>query len=248
MHFHYAHQAEKEYMAVQSRIVHTITDRFSMANAYLINEEQMIVVDPGTELQVKQLQDYLWTFLQRSLAHIDLIVLTHFHPDHIAGVEALLKICDAPVAALAIIQEQTQTEHKAKKSHLSLSNLTEQRRANPYQHFDPPSSVYERRMKLIDLWLHDVEGLPGHPNWRVIASPGHTPESLYLYNPFSKELLCGDAIITIQWGTPLLRGGPNRRELEETLHTLRSLQIHYLYPGHGRPMLGLQPLRNIDVE
>ncbi len=250
MHFDCTDQAEKEYMTVQSRIVHTITDRFSMANAYLINEEQLVIVDPGTELNVKQIQNYLWTFLHRPLSHIDLIVLTHFHPYHAAGLEALLKICDAPVAALAIIQEHTknaqfaQTEHKHKNA--SPSRFT--KRSGAHQHFYPSLSAYEQQMKLINLWLHDVEGLPGHPSWRVIASPNLIPQSLYLYNPFSKELLCGDAIITIQWGAPLLRGGPDCRLQEEMLHTLRSLPIHYLYPGHGRPILGLQPLRNAHIE
>nr|MBA2678673.1 MBL fold metallo-hydrolase [Ktedonobacteraceae bacterium] len=105
-----------------------------------------------------------------------------------------------------------------------------------------------QQTKLIDLWLDDVEGLPGHPDWRVIASPGHTPESLCLYNPFSQELLCGDTVITVQWGAPLLRGGTDRRQLEETLRLLRKLRIHYLYPGHGRPILGRRPLHNLNVE
>ncbi len=241
MHFDHARQAKKAPMAMQPRRVHTITDRFSMANAYLINEEQMIIVDPGTELHVKQIQNYLWTYLHRPLSHIDLIVLTHFHPNHIAGVEALLRICDVPVAALAVMQAQAENKEKSR-------HLTEPTRSATRQHFDPLPLAYERQMKLITLWLNDVEGLPGHPNWRVIASPGHTPESLCLYNPFSRELLCGDAIITIQWGTPLLRGGPNHRQLEETLRILRSLRINYLYPGQGRPMLGLQPLSDVDIE
>lgn len=242
MHFDNARHAKQKYMAVQPRRVHTITDRFSMANAYLINEEQMIVVDPSTELHVKQIQSYLWTFLHRPLSHIDLIVLTHLHPNHIAGVEALLRICDVPVAALAVLHAE-----KGEKNSSSV-RLTEQTRPGTHQHFNPSPLAHERQTKLINLWLNDVEGLPGHPNWRIIASPGHTPESLCLYNPFSRELLCGDAIITIQWGTPLLRGGPNHRQLEETLRILRSLRIHYLYPGQGRPMLGQQPLSDVDIE
>ncbi|GAC1359335.1 MAG: hypothetical protein NVSMB44_08840 [Ktedonobacteraceae bacterium] len=250
MHSDYAQQPAAEREPMHARIVHTITDRFSMANTYVINEERLIVVDPGNELNVRQLQGYLSTFLHRPLSHIDLVVLTHLHPDHTAGVEALRKICDAPVAALAIIQSLAQAENLERKSYSSLTHLTNQLRPGPLQHFDLFPPAYERQMKYIDLWLNDVEGLPGHPNWRVLASPGHTPESLCLYNPFSKELLCGDTVITLQWGAPLLRlgGGSNRRQLEETLRILRSLRIHYLYPGHGRPILGLRPLSNVDVE
>jgi glyoxylase-like metal-dependent hydrolase (beta-lactamase superfamily II) len=114
-------------------------------------------------------------------------------------------------------------------------------------HFDLFPPDYERQMKLIDLWLNDIEGLPNHPDWRVIACPGHTPESLCLYNPFTWELLCGDTI-TIQGGIPLVHYGTNRIQLEEMLHVLHSLQVHYLYPTHGRTILGLYPLKDVAME
>src|SRR5260370_39184603 len=109
------------------------------------------------------------------------------------------------------------------------------------RHLDLFSPPYARQMEMVDIWLEDVASLPDHPDWRVIASPGHTPESLCLYNPFTWELLCGDTI-TIQEGTPLVRRGTNHRQLEETLRLLRSLRVHYLYPTHGRSILGLRPL------
>jgi len=78
-------------------------------------------------------------------------------------------------------------------------------------HLDLFAPAYERQAQLVDIWLEDVAGLPNHPDWRVIASPGHTPESLCLYNPFSHELLCGDTVVTIEGGTTLVRGGIHRR-------------------------------------
>jgi len=81
------------------RQVHIITDRFSMANTYLINEERMIVVDPGSILNAQLLLSYLARFLHRQPEEIDLIVLTHMHPDHTAGADALRKKTGAPIAA-----------------------------------------------------------------------------------------------------------------------------------------------------
>lgn len=244
----YIYQSQDEEKILHSRRVHTITDRFSMANTYLINEERVIVVDPGTELNVRQLQTYLQRFLHRSLDQIDLIVLTHLHPDHTSGVEALRKLCSAPVAASSVVRHLTRPGTPGAHHSSSIAHLAEHFLTGPLQHFDLFPPVYEHQYKLVDLWLEDVAGLPGHPEWRVIASPGHTPESLCLYNPFSQELLCGDTVITIQGGAPLLRGSTNRRQLTETLRVLRSLQVHYLYPGHGRPILALHPLTNVDVE
>jgi hydroxyacylglutathione hydrolase len=238
----------------RARHVHEVTDRFSLANTYVIDDGGLIVVDPGSVLHTRLTLGYLRDFLHRSPMDIDLIVLTHLHPDHTGGVEELRQICHAPVAASAIAQ------HLVRKWHgedpqvkgvqgMSLNNLLAQAlnagsRTTIFHHLDLLSPHYEQQVQLVDFWLDDVVGLPSHPDWRVIASPGHTPESLCLYNPFSYELLCGDTITTLEGGSILVRNGTNRRQLAETLYTLRTLQVHYLYPGHGRPILSRRVLAN----
>ncbi|WP_165423477.1 MBL fold metallo-hydrolase [Ktedonosporobacter rubrisoli] len=233
--------------ALRPRQVHTITDRFSMANTYLITAERTVVVDPGSELNVRLLQKYLQNILHRTSADIDLIVLTHLHFDHTAGVEALRRICSAPVAASAAVKRLALNDG-SHKVFPRITHLAEQMLPGSLQHLDLFLPAYTQQVKLIDLWLEDVEGLPFHPDWRVLASPGHTPESLCLYNAFTRELLCGDTVITIEGGAPLLRSSANRAQLEETLRVLRGLQIQYLYPGHGRPILSEHPLESVDVE
>jgi glyoxylase-like metal-dependent hydrolase (beta-lactamase superfamily II) len=231
----------------QPRCVHTITDRFSMSNTYLIVGERLIVVDPGSELNVRQLWHYLQRFLHRSPTEIDLVVLTHLHTDHIAGIVTLRRLCSAPIAASAVVRELAGRSPDDLLTPV-LNQVSFQRLPGILQHLDLFPPAYERLSKQIDLWLNDAEGLPGHPTWRVIASPGHTPESICLYNPGSRELLCGDTVTTVQGGAPLVRGGTNRQQLAETLKVLRSLHANYLYPGHGRPILGRHPLDNIEVE
>lgn len=240
------------------RHVHDITDRFSMTNTYLIDDGRLIVVDPGPALNVHLTLDYLQRFLHRSPEDIDLIVLTHLHADHVAGIEALRQVCRAPVAASIIAhyliqkwrgEELQLEEQKAASINTLLAQLMSQRtRPSFMQHLDFFSPGYERQAQIVDLWLEDVEGLPNHPAWRVLASPGYTPDNLCLYNPFSYELLCGDTVATIEGGAALARGGANRRQLEETLRILRSLKVYYLYPGHGRPILSSKALANVRVE
>jgi hydroxyacylglutathione hydrolase len=237
----------------EPRQVHTITDRFSMANTYVIDGERMFVVDPGSELNVRLVLVYLRDFLHRTPTDIDLIVLTHLHPDHTAGVEMLRQICNAPIAASHAVQYLAREETRGKQVIQGITQFAEQvmrQRIVPValHHLDLFPPHYANQVNMINIWLEDVAGVPYHPNWRVIASPGHTPDSVCLYNPFSYELLCGDTVITIEDGSPLLRGAVNRRQLEETLSTLRSLNVNYLYPGHGRPILSKRPLENIVAE
>lgn len=245
-------------LAQRPRHVHDVTDRFSVANTYLIDDGRLVVVDPGSVLNTRLTLEYLQSFLHRSPRDIDLIVLTHLHPDHTAGAETLREICSAPIAASMIAQhlvrkwhgEELQVEGKrsANLNNILTQALNPGSRPSLLHHLDLLSPNYERQVQMVDIWLDDVSGLPNHPDWRVIASPGHTPESLCLYNPFSYELLCGDTIVTVEGGSILVRSGSNRRQLEETLQTLRTLRVYYLYPGHGRPVLSYKALTNARVE
>ncbi len=225
--------------ALRPRCVHTITDRFSMSNTYLIADDRLLVVDPGSELNVRLLTHYVRHLLHRSPADIDLIVLTNMHQDHTYGIETLRHVCTAPVAASSAALTMTQTTQQPVMPKML---YTLPSRAD----MTPP--LYIQQAAFVDIWLQDVGGLPLHPDWRVIASAGHTPESLCLYNPFTSELLSGDTIITVDNGRPLLRRGTNRHQLDETLRVLRSLPVHYLYPGHGRQVVGETPLAHVQLE
>ncbi|MGH2506204.1 MAG: MBL fold metallo-hydrolase [Ktedonobacteraceae bacterium] len=240
-------------LSQRPRHVHEVTDRFSLANTYVIDDGGLIVVDPGSVVNTHLTLEYVQRFLRRSPGEIDLIVLTHLHPEHTSGIEELHQACHAPIAASIIAQHLVRQWHGEnppaqgpQSSNLNylfmqaLNTTNSNSQLNILHHLDH----YERQVQMVDLWLDDVVGLPNHPDWRVIASPGRTPESLCLYNPFSYELLCGDTIATLEGGSILVRSGTNRRQLAETLYTLRTLQVHYLYPGHGRPMLSQRALAN----
>jgi hydroxyacylglutathione hydrolase len=184
-------------------------------------------------------------------------VLTHLHSDHTAGVQTLRKACNAPVAASIVAQQQVQSwikgDHQEIRSKSGMSQfvrhaLSQHHLPGALHYLDFFSPCYEQQVQMVDIWLEDVEGLPNHLNWRVIASPGHAPESLCLYNPFSYELVCGDTIETLQGGAVLVHGSANRRSLEMTIQTLRSLNVLYLYPGHGRPILSREAMTNIQID
>jgi len=222
-------QSQTSREAVQLRRVHTLTDRFSMANTYLVDEERLFVIDPCSVRNVHLLFKYVTHILHRPIHDIDLIVLTHLHPDHKVAAEALRNLCDAPIAAPAGVQP----------------SLTQRQKRKGISAF---SYTYKHQTHEISIWLHDVEGLPNHLDWRVITSPGPTGERLCLYNPFTRELLSGNTIFTIRGKASLVRGNTNPALLREIIETLRNLPISYLYPGHGRAILSHHPLSNLNVE
>ncbi|GCE47590.1 glyoxylase-like metal-dependent hydrolase (beta-lactamase superfamily II) [Thermosporothrix hazakensis] len=240
------HPVETEETERRPRQVHTITDRYSVANTFLLDDGKLIVVDPGSDTSVRLLLTYIQRFLKRSVSDIDLIVLTHLHEPHLAGLSLLRRYCQAPVAASAIIRTLAQEERGSIFPYFS--HMAEKLLSHAAPHVDllPPS--YSAHLHWVELWLDDVSGLPEHPDWRVIASPGHTPESICLYNPFTLELLCGDTISTVEGHGPLLHVGANRQRLYETFQVLRELPVRYLYPGHGRPILAMHPLQHTEIQ
>lgn len=244
MKFATANQSSYSPTPLQPRRVHTITDRFAMTNTYIIDDERLVVVDPSSERIVRLLCDYIQHFMHRAIDDIDLIILTHLHADYTRGTEKLHLLCHAPVAAAASKRQVMAGEKILPK----FGHFAGQVFSGALGHRDFLLPAATQQMKLVDIWLNDVEGLPGHMDWRVIVSPGHTPESLCLYHPFSEELLCGDTLVALEGGTLLWRSGTSRHQREETLHILRSLNIRYLYPGHGRPVLSPQPLSNVEFE
>ena len=112
-------------LVLQARQVHTITDRFSTANTYLVNDvEHCFVIDPGSMLNTQLTLHYLQRFLYRAPSDIDLIVLTHVYPDHTAGVEALRKACKAPVAVSIVAQQLVQSWRDGSQEIRSKSGMT----------------------------------------------------------------------------------------------------------------------------
>ena len=83
----------------------------------------------------------------------------------------------------------------------------------------------------------DEELRIGRAVWRVLAAPGHDPESIVLYQPDRCLLISVDALWANGFGVvfPELTGEPGFDDVERTLHMLASLRVYWVIPGHGAP-------------
>src|SRR2546429_5302327 len=130
----------------KQRQVHTITDRFSLSNTYLIDDGRLVVVDPGSERNVHLLHSYLHHFLCRTMRDIELIVLTHLHPDHTAGIDSLKPSCRAPTAASATVQHLLKLQHGSVLP--KISHLAGQLLPGALHHLDLFLTAYEQQARL----------------------------------------------------------------------------------------------------
>ena len=180
-------------------------------NAYLIacqTTKQAAIIDvpfESAEILAKRVSDL-------SL-HVDMILLTHSHWDHIAEVSDLKNALKVPVYI-----------HKDDAENLETPG------ADQLPLFFPVKGVKP------DGYLHGEQQLHvGRLRIDVIHTPGHTPGGVCFYLPDQKALFSGDTLFRGTIGN--LSFPTSRPELMwDSLKKLAALPADTkVYPGHGGP-------------
>ena len=137
---------------------------------------------------------------------ISRILLTHGHLDHSAGAARLARLTGAPVLAADPALRRGPGESGAAESSTGEDGL------------GPGDVLTEAGCEL-----------------RVVASPGHTADSVCLLLPADGALLTGDTVLGR--GTTVIAGDGSLADYLATLDRLRALadeqQLSMLLPGHG---------------
>jgi glyoxylase-like metal-dependent hydrolase (beta-lactamase superfamily II) len=83
----------------------------------------------------------------------------------------------------------------------------------------------------------------GDSCWRVLAAPGHDPESVVLYEADRQLLISADALWANGFGVvfPELVGEPGFDDVSRTLEMLAGLRVRWTIPGHGAPFDDFHP-------
>jgi glyoxylase-like metal-dependent hydrolase (beta-lactamase superfamily II) len=215
-------------------------------NCYVVRgSDGLVVVDAGLPRVARDLAPVL----DRLGGTLHAVVATHGHSDHVAGAAELASRDRAPIwlpdvtlTYLDGVKPRTPTPAKAATiwptmidqplDRRGVSGLVGGVRVAGYgtpagmRWTGPPPAG----------GLADGQPLPGAPDWTVVHASGHTDDSVALWNPTSRTLLSGDAVLTVRgraWHTPEIVDAANaaatRKRLEE-------LPVAHLLPGHGRPV------------
>ena len=181
------------------------------ANTYLLNGSKKILIDPGHDRLLGNVKDNL-SKLSITLQDIDLIILTHGHPDHVEAVRSF-----SNSHALIAFHETELDFIKTLAPHYDLTMGT--------TNFEP--QLLLREGELI------VDGL----TLQVIHTPGHSPGSICLYWAQEKALITGDVIFHQGIGRTDLPGGDGEA-LKESIRRLSKLDVGHLLSGHGEIVSG----------
>jgi hydroxyacylglutathione hydrolase len=182
-------------------------------NTYLIHGEITVLIDPGHSRHVPNLfhqmdEDGI------SPEEIDVVILTHCHPDHFEGLEAFM---NKPVK-IAMNREEERYLRETGKHLFEMMNQT----------------LPEFR---IDFYLREGELHLGNEVFHIYQTPGHSPGSLSIHWPERKVLFTGDLVFYGGVGrTDFLEG--NSKLLKKSIERMSSLDIELLLPGHGELVMG----------
>jgi hydroxyacylglutathione hydrolase len=180
------------------------------ANTYVIKNKITVLIDPG-------LENYLGLRLEEMQEDgidpkdVDLIAITHLHPDHCDATAALKEVSGAKVAL-----------HSSQREYLGIINEEVSRSLGielKTKRFDV-DFVFEERLSL------------GNIELKILHTPGHSPESVCFYAPDKKILICGDLVFDKSVGRTDLPFG-NKEELKSSINTVSALDTELLLPGHG---------------
>ncbi|MHB0857605.1 MAG: MBL fold metallo-hydrolase [Anaerolineae bacterium] len=179
-------------------------------NCYLVVSErgrEALVVDPGGDLE------RILAAVERAKATVQLVVLTHFHFDHLLAAEGLCSQTGAPLAI----------------HHREAELLT-----NPPPLFrlfapDVPEGLKADRL------LHGGDILTiGDVEAHILETPGHSPGGISVWLPQGTAVLSGDALFREGVGRTDFPGSSQSQLAESIRQSLFTLPDETaVYPGHG---------------
>lgn len=240
--------------------VHSI--RGGYANTYLIEDgDSCVAVDVGTAVAANRIFQY---FNCRSLdtSCLKLVTATHFHIDHVAGISRLVDL----FPEIEVCFFKTVGEYLKRKSKLCLispslwlNGLTVFMALDGHIRNTAAALVSDRvgiPLPVLRTWLPShyhaactlCEGqpVPCLPHWELIATPGHTTDSVCFYNSQEKTLLTGDTILNTRGRCELNSFCCDANAIKDSFQRLLPLTVANIYPGHGTPLHNLGGLGAID--
>ena len=182
------------------------------SNTYVLQDELVMLIDPG-------LERYLAPKLEElkrdgiDLAEIDLIAITHLHPDHCGATAALRDLSSAKIALYPVQDRYRELMSEESERYFGIG-ITRM--------FSADIELGER----LELGRYAVE---------VIPTPGHSVCSVCFYAAAERLLVCGDLVFVQGVGrTDLPSGDPEA--LKRSIELISKRETELLLPGHG-PLL-----------
>ncbi len=192
------------------------------------------LVDSGWEVSSSQLIRAIGDELGR--IKIERLLLTHLHPDHFGGSNAIIKSYSSKMSY-----------HRRESLPLTYYDLFRKNLTQAANVLGAPLGMLANARARIaasltvlpepDSYLRDgtiIKGQSG--SWRVVHTPGHTPGHICLYRQIDKTLLSGDHILAKETPNIAFYPIPGYNALHSyftSLAKVKRLDPRVVLPAHG---------------
>ncbi len=183
-------------------------------NTCLLGATGRILIDPGHR--------HLFSHVERGMVGdgldwraVDLLLITHSHPDHFEAVELFLENPETKIAL-----------HAAEEAFLEKTG----------QDFARMLGMPLPRYR-VDLNLDEGQLSVDGVELQVFHTPGHAPGHVCFYWPARKVLFSGDLIFNQGVGRTDFPGGDGKL-LKESIKRMAALDVELILSGHGDPVQG----------
>lgn len=207
----------------------TSANRNFISNAgFVVTDDGVVVVDAlGSPALANELIGEIRRVTAKPIRHV---IVTHFHADHIYGLQAF-KAAGAEIIAHPSGREYLNSDAAQRRLDASRLEL---------------SPWIDERTRLVgaDRWLDADELVLRVGSWdfRIRhAGPAHTPEDLVVHVPKRSVLFAGDLVFR---GRLPFVGQADSRHWIESLSGLIDARPRLVLPGHGPP--STQPLADLE--
>ena len=187
------------------------------ANHFVYQSESPVLIDTAYISGFNETEKII-TELGVNISDVSLIINTHTHCDHIGGNK--------------IIQERSRCDialHKIGRHFID----TQDDWATWWKYYNQEADFFKCTKTLDD---GDIITMGPH-NFQVIYTPGHASDGIVLYNSEEKILISSDTLWENDMAAMTLRveGSMAIFNMQKSLQKLESLDIKWVYPGHGKP-------------
>ena len=229
-----------------------LPNRYSMTHLLLSGDA---VVDFGSNEDVPRVLEAL-RWLGRTPSQVRAVVVSHFHFDHVMGIDALAQRAGCPVAVSRRAWQSFNGGARlrpppARSTGVLLWGwavqgfqlLPASDRAVLHRYLDPAG---QNPFASPLLPLDDGQELPGMPGWQALWTPGHADDAQALFHREAGFLVTGDTIRNFgggEWNP--VQCDPEA--MQQTRRRLSALPVRAVLPGHGPVMEGERILDRMTV-
>ena len=196
--------------------------------AFIVGSDGVVVVDAlGSPVLAQALIFAIGKVSDKPITHV---VVTHYHADHIYGLQAFKKI-GAKIIAHPAAKEYLNSETATQRLSVSRAELA-------------PWINEDTRLAEADIWLNNETKLNIAGMELIVkpVGPAHTPEDLVVFFPKEKVLMAGDLVF--KGRLPFIGSTADTGPWLKALNSFLDFNANIVVPGHGP----VSETANADVE